>query len=178
MDTKVCSRCEKDKDVSEFRERSEKRNGVVRNGLESWCIVCHQEYSKAHYQTYGKNPNVSHASYRAHKERRKRNREWVLSYLQTHPCVDCGEVDIVVLDFDHRNPEEKVAAISAMVPAGVNLAKLEAEVAKCDVRCANCHRRRTAKQRNWWGLQESKITAVAEAPTFRVGVQIPPLLPY
>jgi hypothetical protein len=27
---------------------------------------------------------------------------------------------------------------------------LKAEIAKCQVRCANCHRRRTAAQFGWW----------------------------
>ena len=52
-------------------------------------------------------------------------------------CVDCGETDRVVLHFDHVRGE-KVCSPSNCAPGP----KLDAELAKCDVRCANCHRRR------------------------------------
>lgn len=55
-------------------------------------------------------------------------------------CLVCGEDDLDVLDFHHRNPAEKLFNLS-----GANCAKsedkLRAEIAKCVVLCANCHRR-------------------------------------
>jgi hypothetical protein len=77
-----------------------------------------------------------------------RNQEYVKAYLLGHPCVDCGEKDIIVLDFDHRDRANKVFAIGRMI--GGRLDRLIQEIEKCDVRCANCHRRRTAKQFGWW----------------------------
>jgi len=73
----------------------------------------------------------------------------VSEYLDTHPCVDCGESDKVVLDFDHIDPATKVDNISRMVRARLTWPKLLAEIEKCEVRCANCHRRRTAIQFGW-----------------------------
>jgi hypothetical protein len=72
-----------------------------------------------------------------------RARMWVWGYLLEHPCVDCGENDIRVLEFDHRDPAEKQGAISRMVADRCSVSKIKAEVEKCDVRCANCHRRRS-----------------------------------
>ena len=72
-----------------------------------------------------------------------RARMWVWAYLLEHPCVDCGENDIRVLEFDHRNPAEKTAAISRMVADRFSVDRIKVEVEKCDVRCANCHRRRS-----------------------------------
>ena len=72
-----------------------------------------------------------------------RARMWVWAYLLDHPCVDCGEVDIRVLEFDHRDPKQKQANISRMVADRCGIDRISAEVAKCDVRCANCHRRRS-----------------------------------
>jgi len=72
-----------------------------------------------------------------------RGRAWVVAYLLEHPCVDCGEIDLKVLEFDHRDPASKAHNISRMVSNGLSLASIEREVAKCDVRCCNCHRRRT-----------------------------------
>lgn len=68
----------------------------------------------------------------------------VLVYKATHPCVGCGERDPIVLDFDHREQSEKLFQIADGMRYAP--AKIMAEIAKCDVLCANCHRRRTAKQ--------------------------------
>jgi hypothetical protein len=66
-------------------------------------------------------------------------------YLATHPCIDCGETDLAVLDFDHRDRSTKTAAIAVLIRRG-KVAPLLAEIAKCDVRCANDHRRKTARE--------------------------------
>jgi L-lysine 2,3-aminomutase len=86
--------------------------------------------------------------------RRQDKIQWMLDYFSEHPCVDCGETDPVVLEFDHVRGE-KVAAISFMIPRGYPMAKILAEVDKCDVRCANCHRRKTAKERNWYAYAKT-----------------------
>jgi hypothetical protein len=65
--------------------------------------------------------------------------------LKTVPCADCGvSYPYYVMDFDHRDPETKIGNISKMKVW--NKGKLLAEVAKCDVVCANCHRERTHRQ--------------------------------
>ena len=71
----------------------------------------------------------------------------VTQYLLANPCVDCGETDPIVLEFDHRDPSEKLFSIGNSLGQTWRWQKIKAEIAKCDVRCANCHRRRTAKQR-------------------------------
>jgi hypothetical protein len=75
-----------------------------------------------------------------------RNREHVLGYLLTHPCVDCGEDDPVRLEFDHVR-EEKLTEVSRLANDPANLNKVIQEIAKCDVRCVNCHRRKTSGER-------------------------------
>jgi hypothetical protein len=77
---------------------------------------------------------------------RNKARDWMRRYLVEHPCIDCGEADPIVLDFDHRRPLDKLGTVSDLVSRGrVQKAKIEA--AKCDVRCSNCHRRRHAAER-------------------------------
>jgi hypothetical protein len=69
----------------------------------------------------------------------------VLAYLREHPCVDCGEVDPVVLEFDHLG--DKRDAVGALASEGHGERVLLAEIAKCEVVCVNCHRRRTVARR-------------------------------
>jgi hypothetical protein len=57
-------------------------------------------------------------------------------------CVDCGESDVRLLEFDHvRGIKE--SDISTLVPVGMAWQRIVREIAKCEVKCANCHRRRT-----------------------------------
>lgn len=76
-----------------------------------------------------------------------RNRQHVSEYLKSHPCIVCGEQDIVVLEFDHRDPAQKECNIAEAVNHRCfSLKRLVQEMEKCDVLCANCHRRKTAIQ--------------------------------
>jgi hypothetical protein len=77
-----------------------------------------------------------------------RNVTIVLETLECASCADCGEDDLVVLEFDHVG--EKRGNVSAMAWRGVSEEALRAEIARCDVRCANCHRRRTAQTGGWY----------------------------
>lgn len=113
------------------------------------CPPCRSAYGKEHYRK-----NVDY--YKANARRRQRaivtgNKEWLLEYLLNHPCVDFGESDPIVLEFDHRDGATKIAAVSSLARSGYSLSAVQNEVAQCDVRCANCHRRRTHQQRGWWG---------------------------
>lgn len=74
------------------------------------------------------------------------NKKRLLSFLLRNPCVDCGEEDPVVLEFDHVDPDNKRAAISAMIQNSYSWETIVSEIEKCVVRCANCHRRRTTSQ--------------------------------
>lgn len=78
-----------------------------------------------------------------------RNQAFICEYLATHPCVDCGERDPVVLEFDHVRGE-KEWEVAHMVRCAYPIARIKAELLKCEVRCANCHRRKTAQQFGWY----------------------------
>lgn len=84
------------------------------------------------------------------KQKRVELRTWVRIYLAEHPCIDCGEADPIVLEFDHRNPASKVGNIADIINrSGWGLKRLQTEIEKCDVRCCNCHRKRTWQERHW-----------------------------
>ena len=74
------------------------------------------------------------------------SRKLISEHFATHPCVDCGESDRIVLDFDHVRGK-KQANVADLVKAGCSWSRISAEIEKCDVRCANCHRRVTHKRR-------------------------------
>jgi hypothetical protein len=80
----------------------------------------------------------------------KRARNYRHAYLATHPCVDCGETDISRLEFDHRNPAEKVNDVSSMH----SIYRMQEEIAKCDVRCTSCHR---ARHDNARSINKTKV---------------------
>ncbi|MEN3333535.1 MAG: hypothetical protein V7641_2900 [Blastocatellia bacterium] len=71
-------------------------------------------------------------------------------YKLAHPCVDCGETDPVVLTFDHKDKKEGAIAnlVHNMAHQKFAWDKILAEIEKCEVRCFNCHMRRTARQLN------------------------------
>jgi hypothetical protein len=166
METKTCLNCKKTLPLANFSCRY-KKNGVERKG--SYCKKCHAEYRRKHYLK-NKQRYVSAAVI---KNTIKRNelRKMVFEYFKTHPCIDCGEDDPIVLEFDHRNIEEKSESISKLISKFAKPEIVEAEMAKCDVRCANCHRKRTAKQFKWYESLNYEFLINQERRPRRKGVK-------
>lgn len=135
---KVCTRCKEEKFLDSFVNKA-----ASKDGKGSWCKACFAEHAKVKYQNGD----------RVRKEANKaalvaRNRVKMLEFLKENPCIGCGESDPVVLTFDHRNPAEKTRNVSEMFQWSWDA--IMGEIAKCDVRCANCHMRRTAHQFGFW----------------------------
>jgi hypothetical protein len=64
------------------------------------------------------------------------------------PCLDLGGgFEPHRMDFDHRDPEAKSFRLTSGSAMLASAKRLEAEVRKCDVVCANCHRVRTMRRR-------------------------------
>lgn len=65
-------------------------------------------------------------------------------------CSECGCKKILSLQFDHIDRKDKsVGGVSKLCAAGASEQKLQEEIEKCRVVCANCHIKRTSKQLNW-----------------------------
>ncbi len=136
---KRCVKCLTPKPLNQFYKRTD-RKGSRR----SRCKTCTPSHSPGNWKKF----------YQANRERllsnarRSRNRiqEEVLQYLLSHPCVDCGETDLVVLQFDHVRGKKQFCIGNMMLAHGWD--KVQKEIEKCDVRCSNCHDRKTAKERN------------------------------
>jgi len=82
------------------------------------------------------------------RDAKAKNRDMVWEYLSTHPCVDCGESDVRVLEFDHVRGT-KIASVSELVNTKHRWESIQQEIDKCEVRCANHHRIRTYEQFGW-----------------------------
>lgn len=137
----TCGSCKLEKHADEFNIRNKETQK-----RHTTCRGCQKQFKADHYAR-------NKATYKARaKESKKalilRNKLYVLEYLKQHPCVDCRESDVVVLEFDHVE-KGKVESISQMVLDACSIEKIAREIAKCVVRCANCHRRKTAKERGW-----------------------------
>ena len=68
--------------------------------------------------------------------------QYVQQYKAAHPCADCGETDPIVLDFDHVRGVKNFSIGNNVTTR--SLAAVKEEIKKCEVVCANCHRKRTA----------------------------------
>lgn len=143
---KKCYTCQQYKDIAAFN-----KNACRKDGLNSICKACSQARSKKFYQ----DNLVSHrkTTTARKKQQVKLNQAWKYDYLKSHPCVDCSETDPVVLEFDHRGNKERL--IGRAVTTGCSIETISKEVEKCDVRCANCHRRKTAKDFKHYAYIES-----------------------
>jgi hypothetical protein len=75
-------------------------------------------------------------------------------------CVDCGEKNPIVLEYDHSGDFLKIDRISRMIVDKINLFIIKEEIRKCVVRCANCHRIKTAKDRGWHKEQIKKYIPI------------------
>lgn len=136
-----CSSCHLEKPTACFSFSHQ-----LRGTLNSYCRACHAAYRHAHY--VANKPDYVRRAIAQGRRRREVNRREVLRYLSAHPCVDCGIANPVVLEFDHRDPDLKLMDVATMMMSR-RWPRVLAEIAKCDVRCANCHRRRTARQFRW-----------------------------
>ena len=133
---KRCCTCKRVKSLSDFN-----RNRKTRDGRQDSCRECNKAYHYAHWDRHM-------AQIRARTKRvRQEARAFIVDYLRAHPCVDCGETDIVVLEFDHLR--DKKANVSYFIRTG-EIARMKAEIDKCEVVCANCHRRRTSQRGAWY----------------------------
>lgn len=133
---KHCIKCKQDKDLSCFSNASRRKDGK-----QSYCKKCKATMDA---DSHKKNPAPV-------KEGRKRSvdkaQKYVRELLQQSQCVDCGESNWIVLEFDHL--DDKILSISKMI-RGYSVESIKAEIAKCDIVCANCHRIRTYTRAGSW----------------------------
>jgi hypothetical protein len=117
------------------------------DGLASRCILCTRKKSSASYRR-NKTSHAQHTRRNA-DQRKEENRRFLWEYKLSHPCVDCGERDPRVLQFDHVRGTKKSSITDLAYSTKAPIESLTVEISKCGVRCANCHIRRTWETRGY-----------------------------
>lgn len=131
---KTCGKCGLEKSLDEFPLKNR-----VKNTRSSMCKDCHAEYSREHYQNNKQKYAAKRLTYQ------HRMAQFIQELKATTPCTDCGiKYPQYVMEFDHLPEFEKLASVSSMTSAGMD--KVLAEIAKCEIVCANCHATRTWKR--------------------------------
>lgn len=147
---KTCLKCKIEKPLSEFSV-----NKGTSDGRFTYCKLCQSKYVKDYYKN---NPEKRIERISKNKILKDNKIECALIYveafLRANPCVDCGEDDWVVLEFDHVRGE-KSFNLTQMIFGGYKLDRIIEEIEKCDVRCANCHRKVTYERGGCWRLPNS-----------------------
>jgi hypothetical protein len=136
-----CGRCDQVLPVTSFNRRGE--------DYQWWCRDCFRKYFRARGQVHVEQSNAAKA------RRKRRAQRLVRTHLAAHPCVDCGETDTTVLEFDHLG--RKRGDVSALAASGLSVGALREEIKRCEVVCANCHRRRTARRNGSWRLRPYEL---------------------
>jgi hypothetical protein len=139
---RTCTKCLQEKTEDDFGWRN-KDLGI----RQTRCKTCVSEAS-ANWYLRNRDKHIQNVA-KNRKLSRPETRQYVWDYLLTHPCVDCGESDPIVLEFDHVRGQ-KIDSVAKMVAKGYSLGSIIAEIEKCEVRCANCHREKSIIQFGWF----------------------------
>jgi len=140
MTNKKCGKCNKIKDIEEFSIRNRGKKKIRHR----WCKQCVKIYDHQRWENGTK---------KLFNDKFKRKTiDKLYKYLQNKACADCGETNILTLEFDHVRGTKR-NNISNMIILGASWKTILIEIDKCDIVCANCHRIRTAKRGNWRKLK-------------------------
>lgn len=104
------------------------------------CVNCHRVRTAARGRSWRSDP-ASLESNPCLTAGEQRNMAYVRELLLHSSCVDCGDARLVVLEFDHVGA--KRGTVVELARRGSSRLRLQAEISQCEIRCANCHRRRT-----------------------------------
>lgn len=133
---RTCGRCGRQKPLADFAWRR-----IKRGQRDNYCRPCRAAYKREHYAR-NRQRYIECANRRTKRLVAERT-GYLVAFLREHPCVDCGESDLIVLEFDHLRDK------SFPIAQGIRdrpWRDVLLEIEKCDVVCANCHRRRTNRR--------------------------------
>lgn len=130
---KNCGRCKELKDLKSFSKDNRTNDGL--------CWMCKLCKSSTMKELRERSEEFRNKANQRAKELNLKLQKLVFEFLLEHPCIDCGLKDPRCLEFDHVFAE-KEGLVSKAKAAGATL-KMKAEMEKCEVRCGNCHRKKS-----------------------------------
>lgn len=130
MKTKICSKCKQELEISQFRWRN-KTQGT----LHSQCKNCEKQSDKIRYANSISRQNAV----KTRSEQQKEENQNIVNLRKSCGCQKCGEKRLYLMEFHHINAEDKINNIAHMIKSA-SKETLIAELDKCLVLCANCHR--------------------------------------
>ena len=147
---KICTKCLVEKDEDEYFVK-DKRTGRLHTQCKSCYKEHRQTYHVEHYRKYGDQYRARAKARRTLVRRELQAR--LIEYMRDKSCIRCGEADIRVLEFDHIDPTTKRLSIARALTYGKPWEYISEEMQKCQILCANCHKKRTAAQYGWFKAQ-------------------------
>lgn len=148
---KFCSGCSRIWPAAMFSQ-----NRARRDGLADQCKQCAKGASRRYYER--RREEVARKA-RGHTKAQAARLRAIVEDAKDVPCADCGKAwPPYVMDFDHLDGKAKRFNVADVMHWGLGVDTLRAEIAKCEVVCANCHRERTHQRR----LAARKAAMVAE----------------
>lgn len=145
MSLKYCPKCSTEKPVEHFGVNVRRSDG-----RQSQCKDCRNAKQREWYSDEENKALQDARNMAARRLYKQRMRARILEYFASHPCIDCGNSDPRVLQFDHVDPKFKESSISNLIGNQAAWGRIEKEIHKCEVRCANCHIIRTGAQFEWY----------------------------
>ena len=131
--TKCCKACREEKSLKEYRVNPTSNKPVAN------CIPCDDKYKR-----------------KWHYNRGLPVKKFLFEFLSSSKCKDCGESDIMILEFDHTEKKSFNLGKSHMIK-GLTLEELAKEVSKCEIRCSNCHTRKTHMEQRTWRWEMNQV---------------------
>jgi hypothetical protein len=128
---KKCRKCQKTKDILKFT-----RKHTSPDGYAARCKDCTRAVVNEHYKK-NKKRYLEKA-----KKWNKEKRDWFQGLKEDLECSECGEDHPACIEFHHRDPRKKDFTVANFKNLGYSKARILKEIKKCNVLCANCHRKK------------------------------------
>lgn len=119
-------------------------NKAKRDGLQTHCRKC-KKISQDKWYAENKDKHIKNVSIRRKQIVLESYTQSYL-YLKEHPCIECGETDLYLLQYDH-NQGLKNQNISDLIANGIKWETILKEIELCQVLCIRCHRKKTASDK-------------------------------
>ena len=131
------------------------RSKGKKDGRNTTCKPCQREY---HNKVWYPKHRLKHIKYVAKRKKENKQKHFlkILKEYFSKGCIDCGEKDSRILEFDHVRGEKKrtksraTDGVMGLVRQGYSWKTIKKEIDKCEIRCRNCHKIKTYEEFNYY----------------------------